>query len=107
MAHGGFCLIFFFLQALSYTGSHMKVHLPSLVENEILKEDGSVIKRFGLAWGYALPTNTLTFFSSCKKNRAPTSALTSLGNYQVCLRCPLCQAVDLSVCQTCSVLLTL
>ncbi|XP_043425960.1 ankyrin-2 isoform X25 [Prionailurus bengalensis] len=34
-----------FEEALSYTGSHMKVHLPSLVENEILKEDGSVIKR--------------------------------------------------------------
>ncbi|XP_032148401.1 ankyrin-2 isoform X2 [Sapajus apella] len=34
-----------FDEALSYTGSHMKVHLPSLVENEILKEDGSIIKR--------------------------------------------------------------
>ncbi|XP_050648345.1 ankyrin-2 isoform X17 [Macaca thibetana thibetana] len=34
-----------FEEALSYTGSHMKVHLPSLVENEILKEDGSIIKR--------------------------------------------------------------
>ncbi|XP_005397140.1 PREDICTED: ankyrin-2 isoform X2 [Chinchilla lanigera] len=34
-----------FEEALSYTGSHMKVHLPSLVEKEILKEDGSVIKR--------------------------------------------------------------
>lgn len=40
-------LSFFLLQALSYTGSHMKVHSPSLVEREILKEDGSVIKRFG------------------------------------------------------------
>ncbi|XP_056659005.1 ankyrin-2 isoform X22 [Monodelphis domestica] len=34
-----------FEEALSYTGSHGKVHLPSLVENEITKEDGSVIKR--------------------------------------------------------------
>ncbi|XP_041515475.1 ankyrin-2 isoform X47 [Microtus oregoni] len=34
-----------FEEALGYTGSHMKVHFPSLVENEILKEDGSVIKR--------------------------------------------------------------
>ncbi|XP_045140179.1 ankyrin-2 isoform X20 [Echinops telfairi] len=34
-----------FEEALSYTGSHLKVHLPSLVENEILKEDGSIIKR--------------------------------------------------------------
>ncbi|KAL4843570.1 hypothetical protein H8958_016394 [Nasalis larvatus] len=34
-----------FEEALSYTGSHMKVHLPSLAENEILKEDGSIIKR--------------------------------------------------------------
>nr|XP_039323941.1 LOW QUALITY PROTEIN: ankyrin-2 [Saimiri boliviensis boliviensis] len=34
-----------FEEALSYTGSHMEVHLPSLVENEILKEDGSIIKR--------------------------------------------------------------
>ncbi|XP_075837546.1 ankyrin-2 isoform X50 [Microtus pennsylvanicus] len=34
-----------FEEALGYTGSHMKVHFPSLVENKILKEDGSVIKR--------------------------------------------------------------
>ncbi|KAG8519420.1 Ankyrin-2 [Galemys pyrenaicus] len=34
-----------FEEALSYTGSRLKVHLPSLVENEILKEDGSIIKR--------------------------------------------------------------
>ncbi|XP_069878577.1 ankyrin-2 isoform X1 [Dipodomys merriami] len=34
-----------FEEALSYTGSHLKVHFPSLVENEILKEDGSIIKR--------------------------------------------------------------
>ncbi|KAL2780832.1 ankyrin-2 isoform 68 [Daubentonia madagascariensis] len=34
-----------FEEALSYTGSHMKVHFPSLVENEILREDGSIIKR--------------------------------------------------------------
>ncbi|KAM4834472.1 ankyrin-2 [Thomomys bottae] len=34
-----------FEEALSYTGSNMKVHFPSLVEKEILKEDGSVIKR--------------------------------------------------------------
>ncbi|XP_063116759.1 ankyrin-2 isoform X49 [Cavia porcellus] len=34
-----------FEEALSYTGSHMKVHPPSLVEKEIVKEDGSIIKR--------------------------------------------------------------
>ncbi|XP_067591368.1 ankyrin-2 isoform X18 [Pseudorca crassidens] len=34
-----------FEEALSYTGSHMKVHSPSLVENEILKEDGSILRR--------------------------------------------------------------
>ncbi|XP_069903826.1 ankyrin-2 isoform X40 [Oryctolagus cuniculus] len=38
-----------FEEALSYAGSHMKVHFPSLVENEILKEDGSVIKRTTLS----------------------------------------------------------
>ncbi|OWK07016.1 hypothetical protein Celaphus_00018501, partial [Cervus elaphus hippelaphus] len=32
-------------EALSYTGSHMKVYSPSLVENEVLKEDGSIIRR--------------------------------------------------------------
>lgn len=48
------------LQALSYTGSHMKVHFPTLVENEILKEDGSVIKRFALAW--IVSTNNLKAF---------------------------------------------
>ena len=36
----------------------MKVYSPSLVENEVLKEDGSIIRRFGLAWGDTLPTNT-------------------------------------------------
>ncbi|XP_047655210.1 ankyrin-2 isoform X14 [Phacochoerus africanus] len=34
-----------FEEALSYTGSHMKVHSPSLVENAVLKEDGSIIRR--------------------------------------------------------------
>ncbi|XP_055972803.1 ankyrin-2 isoform X2 [Sorex fumeus] len=34
-----------FEEALSYTGSQLKVHFPSLVEKEILREDGSVIKR--------------------------------------------------------------
>ncbi|XP_009875492.1 PREDICTED: uncharacterized protein LOC104279784, partial [Apaloderma vittatum] len=34
-----------FEKALSYTGNHMKVQLPALVEKEIMKEDGSVIKR--------------------------------------------------------------
>ncbi|XP_070272961.1 ankyrin-2 isoform X26 [Myotis yumanensis] len=34
-----------FEQALSYTGSHEKVHAPSLVEEEVLREDGSVVKR--------------------------------------------------------------
>ncbi|XP_036097721.1 ankyrin-2 isoform X8 [Molossus molossus] len=38
-----------FEQALSYTGSHAQVHVPSLVESEILKEDGSVIKRTTLS----------------------------------------------------------
>ncbi|XP_069834564.1 ankyrin-2 isoform X5 [Dendropsophus ebraccatus] len=39
-----------FKQALSYVGGEVNVHLPDLVESEITKEDGSVIKRFGLAW---------------------------------------------------------
>ncbi|KAM9580712.1 ankyrin-2 isoform 2-T2 [Guaruba guarouba] len=34
-----------FEEALSYAGNQMKVQLPTLVEKEILKEDGSVIKR--------------------------------------------------------------
>ncbi|XP_027621634.1 ankyrin-2 isoform X5 [Tupaia chinensis] len=34
-----------FEEALGYTGRHMKVHFPSLVENEVLREDGSIIKR--------------------------------------------------------------
>lgn len=47
----------------------MKVHFPSLVENEILKEDGSVIKRFGLAWGDVLPTNMIQIVSNARKER--------------------------------------
>ncbi|XP_053767426.1 ankyrin-2 isoform X44 [Desmodus rotundus] len=38
-----------FEEALSYAGSHAQVHLPSLVENEILREDGSVVKRTTLS----------------------------------------------------------
>ncbi|XP_041882700.1 ankyrin-2-like isoform X2 [Corvus kubaryi] len=38
-----------FEEALSYTGHHMTVQVPALVEKEVKKEDGSVIKRFGLA----------------------------------------------------------
>ncbi|XP_071600206.1 ankyrin-2 isoform X41 [Heliangelus exortis] len=34
-----------FEEALSYTGNQVTVQLPTLVENEIMKEDGSVIKR--------------------------------------------------------------
>uniref|UniRef100_H2ZZ37 Ankyrin 2 n=1 Tax=Latimeria chalumnae TaxID=7897 RepID=H2ZZ37_LATCH len=34
-----------FEQALSYAGGPGNVHLPSLVEKEIVKEDGSVVKR--------------------------------------------------------------
>nr|XP_015200984.1 PREDICTED: ankyrin-2 isoform X6 [Lepisosteus oculatus] len=34
-----------FQQALSYAGGFGKIHLPHLVEQEIVKEDGSVIKR--------------------------------------------------------------
>ncbi|XP_053795983.1 ankyrin-2 isoform X18 [Vidua chalybeata] len=37
-----------FEEALSYTGHHMTVQVPALVEKEIKKDDGSVIKRFGL-----------------------------------------------------------
>lgn len=48
----------------------MKVHFPSLVENEILKEDGSIIKRFGLAWGDALPTNMIQIVSNATKGKA-------------------------------------
>ncbi|KAM9382007.1 ankyrin-2 isoform 3-T3 [Phaethornis superciliosus] len=38
-----------FEEALSYTGNQMKVQLPTLVDNEIMKEDGSVIKRTTLS----------------------------------------------------------
>ncbi|XP_051473918.1 ankyrin-2 isoform X2 [Apus apus] len=38
-----------FEEALSYTGNQMKVQLPALVEKEILKEDGSIIKRTRLS----------------------------------------------------------
>ncbi|XP_035887647.1 ankyrin-2 isoform X40 [Phyllostomus discolor] len=38
-----------FEEALSYAGSHAQVHLPSLVESEILREDGSVVKRTTLS----------------------------------------------------------
>ncbi|KAM6266442.1 ankyrin-2 isoform 13-T14 [Spheniscus humboldti] len=38
-----------FEEALSYTGNQMKVQLPALVEKEIMKEDGSVIKRTTLS----------------------------------------------------------
>ncbi|XP_075472865.1 ankyrin-2 isoform X9 [Ascaphus truei] len=34
-----------FEQALSYAGGDVRVHLPNLVEKEIIKEDGSVLKR--------------------------------------------------------------
>ncbi|XP_063314387.1 ankyrin-2 isoform X31 [Pelobates fuscus] len=34
-----------FEQALSYAGGDMSIHLPNLVETEIVKDDGSVIKR--------------------------------------------------------------
>ena len=54
----------------------MKVHLPSLVENEILKEDGSIIKRFGLAWGDALPTNMIQLVSNVRKGQSPSELLT-------------------------------
>lgn len=54
----------------------MNVHLPSLVENEILKEDGSIIKRFGLAWGDALPTNMIQLVSNVRKEQSPSGLLT-------------------------------
>ncbi|XP_028943258.1 ankyrin-2 [Antrostomus carolinensis] len=38
-----------FEEALSYTGNQMKVQLPALVEKEITKEDGSIIKRTTLS----------------------------------------------------------
>ncbi|XP_053317459.1 ankyrin-2 isoform X28 [Spea bombifrons] len=34
-----------FEQALSYAGGDVRVHLPNLVEKQIVKEDGSVLKR--------------------------------------------------------------
>uniref|UniRef100_UPI00398ED11D ankyrin-2b isoform X5 n=1 Tax=Pristiophorus japonicus TaxID=55135 RepID=UPI00398ED11D len=36
-----------FNMALSFAGNHGKVHIPNVVQREIVKEDGSVIKRFG------------------------------------------------------------
>lgn len=59
VAHDGLSRFLLLLQALSYAGSHADVHSPALVESQTLKEDGSVIKRFGLAWSEASPTNTL------------------------------------------------
>ncbi|KAJ7417583.1 ankyrin-2-like protein [Willisornis vidua] len=48
----GFNLKFMFsLEALSYTGNHVKLQLPVLVEKEIKQEDGSVIKRTTLSKG--------------------------------------------------------
>ncbi|XP_051660840.1 ankyrin-2 isoform X8 [Manacus candei] len=38
-----------FEEALSYTGNHVKFQLPALVEKEIRKEDGSIIKRTTLS----------------------------------------------------------
>ncbi|KAM6429542.1 ankyrin-2 isoform 8-T8 [Rhynochetos jubatus] len=38
-----------FEEALSYTGNQLKLQLPALVEKEIMKEDGSVIKRTTLS----------------------------------------------------------
>ncbi|XP_075607056.1 ankyrin-2 isoform X4 [Balearica regulorum gibbericeps] len=38
-----------FEEALSYTGNQMKVQLPTLVEKEITKKDGSIIKRTTLS----------------------------------------------------------
>ncbi|XP_074679581.1 ankyrin-2 isoform X22 [Strix aluco] len=38
-----------FEEALSYTGNQMKVQLPALVEKEIMKEDGSIVKRTTLS----------------------------------------------------------
>ncbi|XP_054679119.1 ankyrin-2 isoform X4 [Grus americana] len=38
-----------FEEALSYTGNQMKVQLPALVEKEIMKKDGSIIKRTTLS----------------------------------------------------------
>ncbi|XP_065592929.1 ankyrin-2 [Cyrtonyx montezumae] len=38
-----------FEEALSYTGNQIKVQLPALVEKEIMKEDGSIIKRTTLS----------------------------------------------------------
>lgn len=58
----------------------MKVHLPSLVENEILKEDGSIIKRFGLAWGDALPTNVVQMVSNVRKGQSPSDLLTVISD---------------------------
>ncbi|XP_027762195.1 ankyrin-2 isoform X19 [Empidonax traillii] len=38
-----------FEEALSYTGNHVKFQLPALVEKEIRREDGSIIKRTTLS----------------------------------------------------------
>lgn len=48
-----FCLkcfasyLFCDVQALSYAGGFEKMHLPHLVEKEMVKEDGSVVRRSG------------------------------------------------------------
>lgn len=38
--------LFCHIQALSYAGGFGKIQLPHLVEKEVVKEDGSVVKRF-------------------------------------------------------------
>lgn len=89
------------LQALRYTGSHTKVHFPTLVENEILKEDGSVIKRFALAW--IVSTNTLKSFPTLrKKNGAPAHTLKPLGQLPNPSPQDFCQVADVSACHAAS-----
>lgn len=73
-AGDGLPLSFSPLQALRYTGSHAKVHAPSLVASEILNKDGSVTQRFGLACGAALPTNTSKRFPPKRAEMGPPRA---------------------------------
>lgn len=86
------------LQALSYAGSRADVHAPALVESQTLREDGSVVKRFGLAWSDASPTNTLkTCPTSEREKQSPAQSPKPLGSIS-----PRLSGVSLSACPTAS-----
>lgn len=86
------------LQALSYAGSRADVHAPALVESQTLREDGSVVKRFGLAWSDASPTNTLkTCPTSEREKQSPAQSPKPPGSISPRLSGVSCRRVPLRV----------